>query len=69
MPGKTLMTSKDKQARRMVLHRMPIAKLRTLYANESGRLEFEVRNMLQGLDDDGRQLLVDAIIRIEGGEK
>lgn len=59
------MTPTQQQARRRVLHAMPIAKLRTLYANKSGRLMSEVRAMFDRLDDDGRQIMVDAIIKIE----
>lgn len=49
---------------------MSVADLRKLYANLSGHLMFEVRKAFAGLNDDGRQIMVDSIVRreIEAGK-
>lgn len=59
------MTPRQQQARRRQLHAMAIAKLRVLYADTTGHLISETRKMFTGLDDDGRQIMVDAIIERE----
>lgn len=56
------MSATAQQKRRRELHTMPIGDLRKLFAKRRGRLLFEVRKMFQGLTDEGRQIMVDAIV-------
>lgn len=58
-------TPRQQQARRKVLHAMTTAELQKLYAKLSGHLLFEVRRAFQGLSDEGRQIMVDSIVRRE----
>lgn len=60
------MTPKQAQVRRKELHAVPMQKLMQLYADKSGHLLFEVKNMVRGLPDEGRQLIIDSLIRREG---
>lgn len=59
------MTPRQQQARRRELHALSIADLRKLYARKTGHLLFEVKRMTAGLSDEGRQIMVDSLIRRE----
>lgn len=59
------MTPRQMQARRRELHALDTKALRRLYAAKSGRLLFEVVRMVQGLSDEGRQLMIDSIVERE----
>lgn len=58
-------TIKAQQARRRELHAMTTTGLRKVYVRTTGHLMHEVRSMFHGLHDDGRQIMVDAIVRHE----
>lgn len=60
-----VMTPRQQHVRRRDLHAMDTPALRQLYAKKSGRLMSEVRAMFDGLSDDGRQIMIDAIVRRE----
>lgn len=59
------MTPRQQQARRRELHALETPKLMRLYAAKSGRLLFEVRKLVRGLRDDGRQMMIDSIVERE----
>lgn len=59
------MTPMQQQARRRQLHALPTTKLVNLYAAKSGHLVSEVREMVRGLNDEGRQILIDGIVQRE----
>ena len=61
------MTPKEQQARRRELHALPTTKLINLYAAKSGHLVGEVRDMVRGLNDEGRGILIDGIVNREKG--
>lgn len=53
------------QVRRRELHQLPIRRLERAYMAKTGRIVQEVRRMFAGLDDAGRQIMVDAVIAAE----
>jgi hypothetical protein len=57
-------TIKQQQARRNELHTMPTPKLRKVYMSRTGRIMSEVQSMFS---DNGRQIMIDAIVRAEYG--
>lgn len=61
------MTPKLMQARRRELHALETKALERLYAAKSGHLLTEVRTMFRGLDDEGRQIMIDSIVKRESG--
>lgn len=59
------MNAKEQQARRRELHALSTVQLRKLYASRTGRLLSEIRAMFDGLSDEGRQIMIDAIVSHE----